>query len=69
MKCLHCQGELVRQTAPFQADRGGIHLRLEAIPAWVCRQCGEPLFEEREVAAILETLRQIEARHHALEAA
>ena len=69
MKCLHCQGDLVRQTAPFQADRGGIHLRLEAIPAWVCRQCGEPLFAEREVAAILETLRQIEARHHELVAA
>ena len=41
-----------RATAPFYVDRNGYHLALDDIPAWVCGQCGEPYFEEREVDAI-----------------
>ena len=41
-----------RSTAPFHIDRSGYHLALDAVPAWVCGQCGEPYFEEREVDAI-----------------
>ena len=52
MKCRHCKGEAVRQTAPFHVDRNGVHLSLDAVPAWVCRQCGEPYFEEAEVDSI-----------------
>ena len=35
--------------AAFSVDRRGYHLRWDAIPAWVCTQCGEPLFEAREI--------------------
>jgi YgiT-type zinc finger domain-containing protein len=38
--------------APFHVDRRGYHLSLDAVPAWICSQCGEPYFDEREVAAI-----------------
>jgi YgiT-type zinc finger domain-containing protein len=38
--------------APFHVDRRGYHLSLDAVPAWVCGQCGEPYFEEREVRTI-----------------
>ena len=62
MRCLHCQGELVRGSAPVHIDRRGCHLTLDSVPAWVCRQCGEPLFEDREVDAIQELLRSIEQR-------
>lgn len=41
-----------RGTAPFHIDRKGIHLSLDDVPAWVCRQCGEPYFEEAEVDSI-----------------
>lgn len=60
MKCLHCQGEMERATAPFQVDRKGYHLTLDAIPAWVCAQCGEPYFEEREVDEIQEVIRSVD---------
>ncbi len=56
MKCIHCKGLLVRRTAPFGVDRSGYHLHWDAIPAWVCTQCGEPLFEGREVDLIQQAL-------------
>ena len=52
MKCMHCQGEMKRGTAAFQIDRKGFHLSLDDVPAWVCKQCGEPYFEEAEVDSI-----------------
>ena len=41
-----------RSKAPFHVDRNGYHLVLDTVPAWVCDQCGEAYFEEREVNAI-----------------
>ncbi len=52
MKCMHCQGTMNRATAPFHVDRHGYHLLLDTVPAWVCDQCGEPLFEDRAVETI-----------------
>ena len=52
MKCIHCHGEMKRSTAPFHVDRNGYHLVLDTVKAWVCDQCGEAYFEEREVEAI-----------------
>ena len=52
MKCMYCQGSMIKQTAAFHIDRRGIHITLDAVPAWVCSQCGEPYFEEQEVDAI-----------------
>ena len=52
MKCVHCNGEMKRSTAPFHVDRHGYHLVLDTVPAWVCGQCGESYFENREVEAI-----------------
>ncbi len=66
MKCIHCQGEMRRRTAPFHVDRKGYHLLLDALPAWVCSQCGEAYFEETEVDAIQELARSIEQKADAL---
>ena len=52
MKCMHCSGDMKRSTAPFHVDRHGYHLLLDTVPAWVCSQCGEAYFDEREVQAI-----------------
>jgi YgiT-type zinc finger domain-containing protein len=41
-----------RGTAPFTIDRNGYHISWDAIPAWVCEQCGESLFETPEVDTI-----------------
>jgi YgiT-type zinc finger domain-containing protein len=46
--------------APFHIDRKGYHLSLEAVPVWVCGQCGEPYFEEHEVKTIQRLLLQVD---------
>ena len=45
-----------REAAPFCVDRRGCHVHWDAIPAWVCTQCGEPFFETREVEEIQRAL-------------
>jgi len=62
MKCMYCQGEMERKAAPFQVDRKSYHLTLEAVPAWVCKQCGEACFGEREVDRIQDVIREIDQR-------
>ncbi len=60
MKCIHCRGEMNRSTAPFHIDRKGYHLTLDAVPAWVCSQCGEAYFEEAEVEAVQDVIRALD---------
>jgi YgiT-type zinc finger domain-containing protein len=57
---MHCQGQMERGNAPFHIDRKGIHLSLDAVPAWVCRQCGEPFFEAQEVDCIQAILQAVD---------
>ncbi len=56
MECILCKGRLERGLAPFGVHRSGYHLHWDAIPAWVCTLCGEPLFEGREVDVIQQAL-------------
>ena len=60
MECFYCKGKMVRSHAPFSADRNGYHISWESIPAWVCSQCGEALFEENEVSHIQKALEQVD---------
>jgi YgiT-type zinc finger domain-containing protein len=66
MKCIHCKGEMKWGTTPFHVDRKACHLTLDAIPAWVCEQCGEAYFEEREVDVIQDLVRCLEQKAQAL---
>jgi YgiT-type zinc finger domain-containing protein len=62
MECLYCKGELVRKRISYAATRKGYHLIIDEVPAWVCAQCGEPLFDEETVDAIQEVLRGVDTR-------
>ncbi len=66
MECFHCKGKMIKGNAPFNVDRNGYHILWESIPAWVCTQCGEPLFEENEVNHIQRALRKIDHETMAL---
>jgi YgiT-type zinc finger domain-containing protein len=52
MECLYCKYRMRQGTAPFTIDRNGYRVSWDNIPAWVCDQCGEVLFESREVELI-----------------
>lgn len=60
MKCIHCRGTMERKAAPFQVDREGYHLTLQGVPAWVCSQCGEAYFEDRQVDQIQAVIRAVD---------
>lgn len=62
MECLYCKGTLVRKKVGYTATRQGYHLIIDDVPAWVCEQCGEPLFDEETVDTIQGMLREIGAR-------
>jgi YgiT-type zinc finger domain-containing protein len=66
MECMHCKGRMLRSTAPFSLDRNGYHVAWDAIPAWVCSQCGEPFFESREVELIQKALTELDRESAAL---
>jgi YgiT-type zinc finger domain-containing protein len=51
-----------RGTTPFHIDRKGCHLLLDNVPAWVCQQCGETYFEEKEVDAIQDLIMSVEEK-------
>jgi YgiT-type zinc finger domain-containing protein len=55
-----------RGDAPFHIDRQGVHLTLDAVPAWICTQCGEAFFEEREVDAIQDLIESVASKSYAL---
>jgi YgiT-type zinc finger domain-containing protein len=62
MECLYCKGTLVRKKVSYTTTRQGYHLIIDDVPAWVCGQCGEPLFDEETVDTIQGMLREIGAR-------
>ena len=66
MKCVHCQGAMKKDKTPFHVDRNGCHVLLDGIPAWVCEQCGETYFEEKEVDAIQDLIKSVELKAGAL---
>jgi len=55
-----------RSTAPFNIDRNGYHVVFDSVPAWICRQCGEPYYGEREVDVIQEAIRVLDERTRTL---
>jgi len=62
MKCIYCKAEMRRGTAPFYIDRKGLHITLDKVPAWLCPQCGETYFEEKEVDSMQALVKAIEER-------
>ena len=65
MKCMYCQGAMKRGGVPFYIDRKGYHVTLDKVPAWVCDQCGEAYFGEKEVDAIQDLIQSVEQKARA----
>ncbi len=60
MKCVQCRARMARGRAPFHVDRKGYHLLFDGVPAWVCSQCGEVLFEESDVETIQSVIESVD---------
>jgi len=68
MECPYCKGTLVRRKVSYTATRKEYHLIIDEVPAWVCKQCGETLFNEETVDAIQAMLREVDVRRQKLTA-
>ena len=66
MECIHCHGTLERGHTSYTANREGYHLIIDHVPAWICKQCGETLFDEETVEAIQAMLREVDKQAEAL---
>jgi YgiT-type zinc finger domain-containing protein len=62
MKCLYCRGQLEQKQVSYTANRKGYHLIIDDVPAWVCEQCGEPMFDADTVDAIQGMLSEVDTR-------
>ncbi len=60
MNCIHSHGQMKRSNVPFHVDRNGYHLMFDTVPAWVCDQCSEAYFEEREVTVIQSAIKGLD---------
>ncbi len=60
MECYHCKGELERGTTSYTVNRHGYHFIVDDVPAWICQQCGEALFEEETVEAIQQLVQEMD---------
>ncbi len=61
MKCVYCQGEMKVGSADFTDSRNECDVIFHSLPALVCSQCQEPLFEEETVKAIQHVLSTLES--------
>ena len=68
MECPHCHGILVAGTTSYAINRKGYHLIIDDVPAFICEQCGEPLFTEEAVHLVQQMVRTLDARHIELSA-
>jgi YgiT-type zinc finger domain-containing protein len=66
---IRVEAVVVQGTAPFSVDRGGYHLHWDGVPAWVCTQCGEALFEGRDVDVVQEAMKVLDRQNEKLLAA
>jgi YgiT-type zinc finger domain-containing protein len=61
MESPYCKGTLTRKVVNHAVSRKDYHLLVD-VPARVCEQCGEPLFDEATVDTIQEALREVDVR-------
>ena len=66
MECMHCKGQMDKGLVPLHIDRKGCHVTIDQVPAWVCSQCGEHLFDEKEVEGIQDLIGTIEQKSTSL---
>jgi len=60
MQCLYCHGELIQKNVSYTVNRNGYHLIIDDVPAWVCEQCGEMMFDEPVVEAIQKMVEEMD---------
>ncbi|MDI6792069.1 MAG: type II toxin-antitoxin system MqsA family antitoxin [bacterium] len=67
MECLYCKGKMDKGKTTYSINRRSYHLFIEDVPAFVCKQCGEPYFGEEEVDAIQDLIQDMDKKTSAIQ--
>ncbi|MBU0501842.1 MAG: YgiT-type zinc finger protein [Candidatus Margulisbacteria bacterium] len=51
-----------RGKTSYTIDRQGYHFTMYNVAAWLCEQCGETVFEEKEVGSIQNLIKTLDSR-------
>ena len=62
MECYYCKGELKEGVVPYFVKRKGYQIVIDRVPAYICSQCGEYLFRDKEVDLIQEIISSLEQK-------
>jgi YgiT-type zinc finger domain-containing protein len=68
MECLNCGGPLQVGKASYVVNRHGYHLIIVEVPAFICAQCGQPLFTEDAVQLVQQMIYSLDAQRAELNA-
>ena len=68
MECLNCGGPLQVGKASYVVNRHGYHLIIDDVPAFICAQCGQPLFTEDAVQLVQQMIYSLDAQRAELNA-
>lgn len=66
MKCHYCKGNMKKGKTTYTIHRKGYHFVMYNVAAWLCEQCGEPLFEEKEVDSIQNLIKTLDTQTNKL---
>lgn len=67
MECPFCEGPLRAGKTSYTVTRNGYHLIIDDVPAFICEQCGKPLFTEEAVQLVQQMIRDLDAHRHDLD--
>ncbi|MEE4359230.1 MAG: YgiT-type zinc finger protein [Desulfococcaceae bacterium] len=62
MECYYCKGDLQEGVVPYFVKRKGYQIVIDRVPAYICSQCGEYMFREKEVDLIQEIISLLEQK-------
>jgi YgiT-type zinc finger domain-containing protein len=68
MECPNCFGTLEKGKASYVVTRNNYHLIIDQVPAFICVQCGEPLFTEEAVRLVQTMLKALDIQREKLNA-
>ena len=66
MECPYCDGYLMPGKTSYTINRRGYHLIIDDVPAYICEQCGKPLFTEEAVQLVQQMLQDLDLHRHEL---
>lgn len=61
MQCYSCGGEMERIKKDIEANWKGRQMIFRGLHAWVCRSCGEQVYEPEDVRLMQNLMRSVEA--------